>query len=131
MRQIAKNPYYELVYDQANSVVYMKFKGFWKDMSVVPNFENDWYKVLEIASKPFKIYGDLTQSKPQPEEVKKANDEMQQYLLQNGCEKVACIVDSALTKLSTNSSLKQSNMLSVTQFFTSDEAEAAENWLKS
>lgn len=130
MKQIAFNQYYELSYDEENNWIYWKIKGFWKDMSVVPNFEADWQKAVDAAQKPFRIYGDLSQSKTMPDAVKKANDEMQQYLLKNGCNKVACIVDSALTKMTINNVLRESNMITVTQFFTSAEAKNAKKWLK-
>jgi len=130
MKEIVKNEYYELAYDASSNWVYWTMKGFWKNMTVVPDFESDWTKTMKETRKPFRIFADLSTLKAMPDDVKKANDSMQQKLMQNGCEKVACLMDSALTKGALNQVIKDSGMEKMVQYFTSTESDAAKNWLK-
>jgi hypothetical protein len=59
-----------------------------------------------------------------PDDVMTANDNMQQYLMQHGCEKVSCLMDSAMTKLSLNKVIRDSGMEKMVQdFFASSENE--------
>ncbi len=127
MNEIAKNKYYELSYDDAKNWIYWTMRGFWAGMSVAPNFEKDWHKAQKLAKKPFKIFADLSKLKVMRDEVKEANDKMQQELMQNGCIKVSCLIESELTKLSLNRTLKNSGMDKIVQYF--DDAAEAEIWL--
>ena len=129
MKAIAKNEHYELSYDESANLVYWTMKGFWKDMGVVPNFESDWIKTIKETRKPFKIFADLSKLQVMPDDVKTANDKMQQKLMQNGCIKVSCLIDSALTKMSLNKVIKDSGMDKMVQYFTSAETKQAKKWL--
>ena len=59
MKNIAKNTYYELSYEESENIVYWKMKGFWKDMSVVPDFHSDWGKVRKLTRQDWKIFSEL------------------------------------------------------------------------
>ncbi len=130
MKEIAKNTYYELYYDQFSNWIHWTMKGYWKDMSVVPNFNADWKNVISTAKTPFKIFANLSELKAMPDDVKAANDQMQQHLMQNGCIKVSCLMDSAATKLSLNQVIKESGMEKMVKYFTSSESDEAKEWLK-
>lgn len=106
-------------------------KGFWSDMGVVPNFQKDWEAAITTAKKPFKNYADLSTLKTMPEDVKNANDKMQQHLMQNGCSKVSCLIESAMTKMSLNQVIKQSGMEKMVQYFAKNEANDANTWLNA
>jgi hypothetical protein len=51
---------------------------------------------MSMVKNPFKIYADLSTLAAMPDDVKAANDQMQQKLLQKGCNKVAVTVDSSI-----------------------------------
>ncbi len=130
MKQIIKNEYYELGYDAEKNWIYWTMKGFWRNMGVAPDFKKDWESALNCALEPFKIYADLSSLKTMPEDVRKANDEMQQYLMQNGCVKVSCLIEDPLTKMSLNEVIKNSGMDKMVQYFSKDESEEANVWLQ-
>ncbi len=129
MKEIAKTEFYEIRYDETTNWVYWTMKGFWESMDVVPNFYSDWEAGINSAEKPFKIYSDLSTLKTMPDDVKDANDKMQQKLMQNGCVKVSCLLDSSVTKMSLNDVIKSSGMEKMVQYFTKDEAGDAKKWL--
>ncbi len=83
MRNITQNEFYELSCDESKKRIYWTMKGFLKNMGVVPDFEKDWDETIENMEKPFKIYADLSELKTMPDDVKSANDQMQQKLMQN------------------------------------------------
>lgn len=127
MKQIAKNDYYELGYDADRNWIFWTMKGFWKNMEVVPDFYKDWEKTAKLAKPGFKIYADLSKLKTMPEDVKAAQDAQQKKLLEKGCKKVSCIMESAATKLSLNHAVKASGMDKILRYF--DKPEEAGKWL--
>ena len=129
MKEIGKNDYYELFYDESRNWVYWTMKGFWKDLTVVPNFDKDWNMVFGLVKKGFKIYADLSTLRTLPEDVKNANDETQAKLMELGCKKVSCLMDSAVTKLSLNTVLEKNKMKNVVKYFLSSEDIEARKWL--
>jgi hypothetical protein len=131
MKQIAKNNYYELAYDENRNWIYWSMKGFWRNMSVVPEFDRDWDKIQSIVKKDFKIFADLSQLKPMPEEVKAAQDQRQQILMKAGCAKVACIIDDIVTKSTLNAALKRNDMQNIVRYFISIERGKAITFLNN
>ncbi len=127
MKEIAQNEYYELAYDEAKNRVYWTMKGFWRNMSVVPDFNKDWDTIQEMTKQGFTIFGNLSKLKTMPEEVSHAQDERQKKLLEGGCSKVSCMVDSAVTKMTLNKALEGSGMDKILQYF--DDKFDAESWL--
>ena len=127
MKEIAKNEYYELAVDEVKNRVYWTMKGFWKSMSVVPDFDKDWDTTQSLVKSGFTLFGDLSKLGAMPDDVKLAQDERQKKLLENGCSKVSCLMDSAITKLTLNRALKGSGMDEILQYF--DNAAEAEQWL--
>ncbi len=131
MKEIANNEYYELFYDEGKNWIFWTMKGFWKSMDVVPDFDRDWDSAIRHAKTPFKIFADLSKLKSLPDDVKAAQDMRQQKLMQQSCEKVSCLMESAITKLSLNKVLKKSGMDKMVQYFTSAEVYEAKKWLMS
>ncbi len=129
MQDIVKNTYYELAYDERRNWMYWTMRGFWKSMSVAPNFDTDWKAAIAVATRPFKVFSDLSTFKAPPPDVKSANEKMQQYAMQNGCEKVACLVDSPTTKLTMSLVIRGSGMEDMVQYFSGSESPLAEEWL--
>jgi len=116
MKTIAKNEYYELEYNETENLILWTMMGFWKDMSIVPDFDKDWDKILKMVKPDFILLGDLSTLRVLPDDVKTAQDEKQQVIMQKGCKKVAIIVDSATTKLSLNRVLKSSGMEKIIKY---------------
>ena len=129
MQEIAKNEYYELAYDSARNWIHWTMRGFWPSMNDVPDFASDWAKAVEATKAGWKIYANLSELKVMPDDVKNAQDEQQRVLMEKGCQRVCCLIDSAVTKLSLNTVLKNSGMSSIVQYFTADEAEDGKTWL--
>lgn len=127
MNEIAKNAYYELAYDDTKNRIYWTMKGFWQSMAVVPDFDNDWDTAQRMTRSGWTIFADLSTLKVMPDDVKNAQDERQKKLLQAGCTKVSCLMESAITKMSLNAALAGSGMEKIVQYF--DNAAEAEHWL--
>ena len=72
MKEIAKNEYYELAVDEAKNRVYWTMKGFWKSMSVVPDFDKDWETTQSLLKSGFTLFGDLSKLGAMPEEDRKS-----------------------------------------------------------
>jgi hypothetical protein len=130
MIEIAKNKYYSITYNREENCINWVMKGFWKDMSVVPNFFNDWDKALKVTRPGWKILSDARQCKVIPPDVQEAKKQNQKRLLKNGCVKIARLVDSAITKISLNKEKKEPGMTDIIKDFTGDEIDEAKNWLR-
>jgi hypothetical protein len=130
MVEIAKNDYYELSYDENDNIIFWVMRGFWKDMSAVPNFFSDWDKALKLTKPGWKIFSNASQCRVVPPDVQEAKKKNQKRLLQNGCAKIVRIVDSAITKMSLSSEIKQPGMSAVIKEFSSDEIDEAIKWLR-
>ena len=130
MKVIAKNDYYSITYDEEENCINWVMKGFWKDMSVVPDFFRDWDKAIKITRPGWKILSDASRCKVVPPDVQEAKKRSQRRLLENGCVKIARIVDSAITKLSLSKEKKEPGMAGIIKDFGVNEIDEAETWLK-
>ncbi len=130
MKQIAKTDFYELRYDESQNWIYWTMQGFWKSMDVAaPNFDKDWDSAIAEVQPGWKLFADLSKLKAMPDDVKAAQDAKQQVLMQKGCTKVSCIMESAVTKMSLNEVIEKSGMKKMIQYF--DDAKEANEWLKA
>jgi len=130
MNEIAKNEFYELVYDETKNWIYWTMKGYWDSMSKsVPDFDKDWTAALSKVKPGWKVFANLASLKVMPVDVKAANDAKQQELMQKGCKRVSCIIESSMTKMSLNAVLKKSGMEKIVQYF--DKADEAQKWLEA
>lgn len=130
MIEIAKNDYYTMTYDETHNCIYWVMRGFWKDMSVVPDFYSDWDKAIKITRPGWKIFSDASRCKVIPSEVQEAKIQNQKRLLKSGCIKIARIVDSAITKMSFNKEINEPGMVGIIKQFSSEKISEAESWLK-
>jgi hypothetical protein len=129
MKEIANNDYYELYYDKSSNCIYWTIKGFWKDMSVVPDFHKDWDEARKYTKSGWKIYSDAVKAKVVPPEVRKEKIKNQNKSLKSGCVKIARIVDSAITKVSLKNELDESGFDGVIKQFSKGQEKEAQEWL--
>lgn len=127
MKEVAKNEFYELGYDETQNWIHWTMRGFWKSMAVVPDFDKDWDAVQSMVKPGWKLFADLAELKPMPDDVQAAQDARQQKLIKDGCAKVSCIMTSAVTRLSLNKVLKDSGMDKIIRYV--DNAEDGETFL--
>jgi len=127
MKEIAKNEFYELKYDEGRNWIFWTMKGYWKGMESVPNFDKDWNQALTMVHGSWRLFADLSQLKAMPDDVKAAQDRKQKELLQKGCSKVSCVMTSEVTKMSLNQVIKESGMDKIIHYFNS--LTEAEKWL--
>lgn len=104
-------------------------KGFWKDLSVVPNFNKDWDEARKLTKQGWKIYSDASTCKVVPPDVQKEKIKNQKKSLESGCVKIARIVDSAITKMSLSKEINEQGMDNVIKQFDSTQIEEAKKWL--
>jgi hypothetical protein len=125
MEKIGQNEYYELAYDAGKNWVYWTMRGYWPSMTAVPNFEKDWDTIQRKVKPGFKILADISKLKVMPDDVKEAQDRRQAKLMQDGCQRLAAIIESSVTKISMNEALRSSGMDKILKYCTSvSEAEA-------
>ncbi|HOP31163.1 MAG TPA: hypothetical protein P5120_11560 [Spirochaetota bacterium] len=131
MKEIAKNSFYELNYNEAENIVYWKMKGFWKDMSVVPGFHKDWEKARKLTKTGWKIFSDASECKVIPPDVNTEKIKNQEKAIESGCTKIALVVNSAITTISIMRGTQESGAEDRMKVFGSEEIEKAKQWLKS
>ncbi len=81
MKNISKNKYYELSYDNVRNCIFWKMKGFWSSMSVAPDFDKDWDTIQSLVKPGFVIYADLSTMTVLVSDVEEKNDERQAKLM--------------------------------------------------
>ena len=131
MKNIAKNTYYELSYEESENIVYWKMKGFWKDMSVVPDFHKDWDDARKFVRTGWKIFSDVSECKVVPADVNVEKAKNQEKAIESGCVKIALIGNSAITKMSIVQGARLSGVDDKIRTFDTVQAEEAKKWLKA
>ena len=129
MKQIARNKYYELSYDEGNNIVFWIMYGAWDSMAVAPSFQTDWNQAVNAASKPFKAVFDISLLVYMSDDVKNANNHIVDQLLLNGLEKAAYIVGKLIDKVRANEQASAQGDSRVFQAFTFQEKKEAVEWL--
>ena len=124
-----KTAYYEIDYDKPKNRVLWTMIGFWKSMDIVPDYFKDWASTLSGIPTGFSILCDLTEMKPWPEDVFRANMEQQAKCMKRGCGAVAICVSNTVTKLQLQRVVRESGMESVVQIF--ETVNAGKTWLNS
>ncbi len=130
MKEIANNDYYELRYNQAENCIYWKMKGFWKDMSVVPDFQADWKKARSMTKQGWKILSDATECKAFPSAVNEEKVRNQNESLEMGCKRIALVVNSAVTGLAINNGMNKSGINGIVKQFDTSGLDDAKMWLR-
>ncbi len=131
MKEIAKNDFYELKYNDTENTIYWKMKGFWKDMSVVPDFHRDWEKARKLTRAGWKIFSDASECKVIPADVNSEKVKNQEKAIESGCVKIALVVNSAITTISIIRGTQESGMEDRMKVFGSAEIEEAKKWLNA
>jgi len=105
------NMYYSLEANPSENRVYFSMKLKTPSVAAIPNFESDWKKTVGELKSGFTILGDVREMEPHLPDVEELNVKIQQWLLQNGCKKVAQIapinVAVSINKFSEKSGLKK------------------------
>jgi hypothetical protein len=125
--EIAKNDYYDIYIDKSKNRLYYTVKGYWEDVSLVPENRNDLAKASAKLTEGFDILSDLTDMKPPPTEVAELHMKMQKMLIEKGLSKTAEVMDHAVLKIALQRYARESKM-DVQAFGSVGEAEV---WLDS
>ena len=96
MKNIANNNFYELSYDEKSNLVYWTMKGYWNSLNVVPDFEKDWDTAVSETRKGYRVFADLHDLEKIPDHMKEVHFNKQKTLLDNGCEKIACMIGNSI-----------------------------------
>ena len=128
MKEIASNDFYNINLDSERNRVYLKIKGFWKDPSQVPEYMDDWKRVLEHVQTGFTVVSDVTEMKPPSTSVIPLHENAQRMLVEAGLDRTAEIVgDAVLLEIQLKQYADRSSMKRA-EFGNKEEAEA---WLDS
>ncbi len=130
MKNIAKNEYYELSYEETENIVYWKMKGFWKDMSVVPVFHKDWDDARKLTKPGWKIFSDVSECRVVTADVNAEKAKNQEKAIENGCVKIALIGNSTITKMSIVQGARLSGAHDIIRTFDASQSGEGKNWLK-
>lgn len=126
MKEIAANDFYEISIDNRKNRLYLTVKGFWKELSQVPNYLVDLKKAGENLEPGFTIVTDLRTMKLPATTVASLHVQAQKLLVDLGLDRTAEVVGEAiLLELQLKRYAEQSAM-SKAEFNTKEEAEA---WL--
>ena len=126
--QVAKNIYYELLYNETKNRIYFKICGFWKNKGVVPELLDDWDKALTYVQPKFTVITDMSTMITHPQELKNLHAEAQHKVRAAGVLQVANILpDDKIARLQI-AAIADTTQLPSRNF---DSLEEAEQWLDS
>lgn len=89
---VAENACYDLLYDLPKNRIYFTIRGFWKNKEAVPNFLEDWRKIISLTMPGFTVLADLSAMLTQPQDLNKLHLEAQQLMVQAGVLQMAQIM---------------------------------------
>ncbi|MCP2045319.1 hypothetical protein [Pontibacter sp. HSC-36F09] len=89
MITVSDNQFYELAYDPEKNRIYMRINNYWKSPEVVPNYLNDWNKVIGLAAPGFTLLADFRNMITHPVSVKKMHEAVANKLLESNVSYVA------------------------------------------
>jgi len=124
---ITENEYYDIHIDRNKNRCYMTFRGFWKDLSLVPNIKKDLTSYPKILDPSFTTLLDLRDFKTPGPEVMDMFVEVQKENAQYEYKKAARVVTQPLEKLAADRVGKAAEIQDKTAFFNT--LEEAEKWL--
>jgi len=124
---IAVNEYYEIYIDRDKNRAYMVFRGFWKNLEMMPDIEKDLTAYPKILKPQFTTLLDLREFKTPGPDVMEKFIKIQQENAKYEYYKAARIVTQPLEKLAADRVGKEADMKEKTAFFNS--LEEAEAWL--
>lgn len=121
------NQYYSVEADQEKNRVHFVMQGIIPDVETISNFEPDWHTTVGELKSGFTILGDLSKCAPLPKDVEALNQQVQGWLMQQGCSKVAQLVGDLNVMSQVNSFAERSGMKNVLRAFNI--RRTAEMWL--
>ncbi len=89
MRTIAFNQFYEIDYDDKKNRIYYKVKGYWANVSKVPDYMKHIEEVLTFVKPNFTMLVDTTLTEPHPPEVEEIRKKAQKLAIEAGLLKAA------------------------------------------
>ncbi len=120
------NQYYSLEADTQRSRIYFSIMGKTPNVAAIPNFWDDWKATIAELGPEWTLLGDLLEMKPHPPDVEQLNVDVQGYLMQNGCKKVAQLAPLE-TMAQVNEFSAKSGLKDIMRAFNSKKV--AEMWL--
>ena len=126
--QHVKNEYYEINIDRVKNRSYITLRGYWKNLDVVPNIENDLMSVPKKLQKEYTSLIDLREFKtPGPDVMNKFIMIENENAKINVRRKAARVVTQPLEKMAADRVGKDSGVKESAAFFNS--LVEAEAWL--
>ncbi|SIT83246.1 hypothetical protein SAMN05444128_1237 [Pontibacter indicus] len=89
MITVSDNQFYELAYDPQKNRIYMRINNYWKSPDVVPNYLNDWNKVISLAAPGFTLLADFRNMITHPASVKELHEAVANKLFESRISYVA------------------------------------------
>ena len=121
------NQYYSVEADKEKNRVNFLMQGYIPDLDAVSNFESDWHTTVGELTSGFTIIGDLSKCEPLPLDVEALNQQVQGWIMQQGCKKVAQLVGDLNTMSQVNAFAEKSGMREILRAFNI--RRTAELWL--
>ena len=121
------NQYYSVEADKEKNRVNFSMQGDIPDVASVSNFEPDWKTTVGELSSGFTIIGDLSKCEPLPPDVEALNQQIQGWIMAQGCSKVAQLVGNLDTMSQVNAFAEKSGMRDILRAF--NVKRTAELWL--
>jgi hypothetical protein len=126
---IVENDYYAAYVDKSRNRMYWTLRGFWKDVSVVPDYKIDNRKCLDMLLPGFTVLLDIRELKTPPADVIDLHMENLKAVENAGMKYQAQVLDQAILKIAGSRVLREAHMEEkMRQFNTIEEADS---WLDS
>ena len=121
------NEYYSVRADTEKNRIYFSMQGAIPNVDAIKAFKPDWETTVGEVKEGFTILGDLSKCEPLPEDVDKLNEEVQGWLMSQGCKKVAQLVGDINLMSQVNAFAEKSGMREILRAFFY--VKGAELWL--
>ncbi len=128
-QMVAENEYYDAYVDKGRNRMYWTFRGFWKDVSVVPDYRIDNRKCLDMLLPGFTVLLDMREMKTPPADVIDLHMENLKAVENAGMKCQAQVIDQAILKIAGSRVLREAHMEEKMRQFNT--VEEADNWLDS
>ncbi len=121
------NDYYSVRADIEKNRVYFNMQGAIPNVDAIKAFRPDWETTVGEVKEGFTILADLSKCETLPEDVDKLNEEVQGWIMSQGCKKVAQLVGDLNLMSQVNAFAEKSGMREILRAFFY--AKGAEMWL--
>lgn len=90
--EIRSNKYYTIKVSPKKNRAYLKIIGYWRNVSIVPDYLDDWNKALSYLKSGFTLLTDASEMKIHPPDVKSLHEQAQLLVKNKNVVKVAEII---------------------------------------